>query len=62
MTTRRKVSVKCLYCNKQFETTLRWEGTPEQEYCSRECKLSDDYDEYGEETFEKMPKGTQEWR
>ena len=58
---RRKVKVNCLYCNKEFESTLRWEGIPEKEYCTTECELDDqDYDH--EENFEKVPRGGRtEW-
>lgn len=46
-----------MFCNAEFETTLRWEGLPEKEYCSDECSLNDEFDEYGAETFEKFQKG-----
>lgn len=59
---RRKVKVNCLFCNVEFESTLRWEGIPEKEYCSKECELNDEFDEYGEDTFEKFSKGgKEEW-
>jgi hypothetical protein len=62
---RRKVNVECLYCRKEFESTLRWEGLPEKEYCSKQCETDDmenAFDEYGEETFEKFSKGNKtEW-
>lgn len=59
---RRKVTVSCLFCNSEFETTLRWEGTPEKEYCSITCQDQDA--EFADEvTFEKFSKGGKdEWR
>jgi hypothetical protein len=60
---RRKVKVSCLYCNKEFESTLRWEGIPEKEYCSTECDSADaEFGEFEETNFEKLPKGGRtEW-
>lgn len=59
---RRKVSVRCRYCNAEFSTTLRWEGLPEKEYCSSECELNDQFSEYDEDTFEKFSRGgKEEW-
>lgn len=58
--TRRKIEVKCRYCNAGFETTLRWEGLPEKEYCSDECSLSDEFNEYDEDTFEKFSRGAKD--
>lgn len=56
---RRKVTVNCLFCNKQFDTFLRWEGLPEKEYCSLNCQSQDEeFDD--EETFEKLKKGPKE--
>ena len=58
---RRKVEVNCLYCNKEFKSTLRWEGTPEKIYCSKDCELDDEEYE-GTDRFEKLPKGGKtEW-
>jgi len=60
---RRKVKVDCLYCLTEFESTLRWEGIPEKEYCSTQCELDDAAEaEFGDETFEKFTKGgKEEW-
>lgn len=59
---RRKVSIDCLFCNKKFETVLRWEGLPEREYCSTNCKEQDE--EFAdEETFEKFTRSNkEEWK
>lgn len=57
--TRRKVEVECLFCGRKFESKLRWEGVPEEEYCTPECKRDDE--EYGD-TFEKFHRGNKdEW-
>jgi len=48
---RRKVEVECLACGVKFQSILRWEGVPEQDYCSKECEIQD---AEGEETFEKF--------
>ena len=58
---RRKVKVNCLFCNKEFESALRWEGIPEKEYCTEACRIEDE--EYAEEeNFEKFSKGGKvEW-
>jgi len=59
--TRRKVEVNCLYCNKEFESILRWEGVPDKMYCSKDCELDDEAYE-GTSSFEKLPKsGKTEW-
>lgn len=54
--TRRKVKTNCSYCNKEFESILRWEGIPNDLYCSKDCEL-DDADYEDDENFEKLPKG-----
>jgi hypothetical protein len=57
---RRKVNINCLSCNKEFESTLRWEGTPEKEYCSMICQQ--DFEEYeDEDNFEKFHRSDKEW-
>ena len=50
--TRRAVTVQCLYCKKDFQSTLRWEGLPEKDYCSTPCEEDDvEYDTlYGNDT------------
>lgn len=48
------VTTNCLFCNSEFETTLKSEGVLVSTYCSNECELSDEYDEYESETFEKF--------
>ena len=42
--TRRKVTVECPNCRKEFETTLRWEGVPEKDFCTKKCET--DYETY----------------
>ncbi len=53
---RRKVSVECLFCGKTFESKLRWEGIPEDDYCSKDCEQQDE-DLGSGETYEKFSKG-----
>ena len=51
--------LNCLFCNEEFESKVK-SGVPESEYCSPACRLNDEYDEYGGETFEKFSKGGEE--
>jgi len=50
---RRRVEVECLACGRKFKTVVRWEGTPEKDYCTTECEAEDSQ---AEETFEKFYK------
>ena len=43
--TRRKVTIECPNCKRKFESTLRWEGLPEKDFCSPVCgKEFEDYE------------------
>ena len=39
---RRKVTVKCPNCRLNFRTILRWEGLPENDYCTPKCESEHD--------------------
>jgi len=50
---RRLVEVECLACARKFKSVLRWEGIPENDYCTASCEAEDSQEE---ETFEKFHK------